>query len=110
MCYRSVRRVNLSDHQIVDVLDDIPSDSDISGASDDSIADENYLPPGFLQQPDVETSEDDVEDEGGEDELPDIPDDIPDDLDNMPGPSGDDQRPLLRYNQPSKKRRVNGRR
>ena len=94
MCYRSVRRVNLSDHQIVDVLDDIPSDSDISGASDDSIADENYLPPGFLQQPDVETSEDDVEDEGGEDELPDIPDDIPDDLDNMPGPSGDEQRSL----------------
>ena len=83
MClYRLLGRENLTDSQIVYILDDIPYHSDISGASDDSVADETYQP--LLEQPDVETSDNDNADEGGEDKVPVIPEDVND----LPGTSG----------------------
>ena len=106
--YRLLRRENLSDSQIINVLDDISYDSNVSGASDDSVADTTYQPPGILEQPDDETSDDDVENEGDEDDAPVIPEDAND----QPGTSGGDQRPLLRFRfiQPSKKQRVSRKR
>ena len=65
-----------------------------------------YQPPGILEQLDDETSDDDMENEGDEDDAPVIPEDAND----QPGTSGGDQRPLLRFIQPSKKRRVSGKR
>ena len=83
MClYRLLGRENLTESQIVYILDDIPYHSDISGASDDSVADETYQP--LLEQPDVETSDNDNADEGGEDKVPVIPEDVND----LPGTSG----------------------
>ncbi len=100
---------NLNDRQIVSYLDDIPSDSDVSGASDDSVADETYQPPLCQLQPDFESSD---EDEDKLVDIPDIPEDVPEDVSDQldvsdqPDPSGGDRIPLLRRGQPSKKRRV----
>ena len=44
-CYfRSLRRANLNSTQISIALDEIPSDSDISGVGDDSDNDNTYRP------------------------------------------------------------------
>ena len=80
------------------VLDDAPYDSYVSGDSADSVADETYQPPGLLEQADVETSDNDVNDEWDEDEAPINTEDAND----LPGTSGGDQRPHLHFNQPSK--------
>ena len=49
--------------QILDVLDGIPSDSDVSGISDDSGADETWLPRG--QREEVSSDTDEVPDFDG---------------------------------------------
>ena len=66
------------------------------------MADESYQLPGLRDQPDFETSEDEVEDDAV---VEDLLDDPQEDTDRLYGPSGD-QRTLLRFLQPSKKRNV----
>ena len=105
--------------QIRNALEDLLSDSDNGGVSDDSVADTSYFPQTLQESSDDSDDGDDgdkAEDGGDVRELPDIPEDIPMDVEAVPGPShggGGDCVPLLpvlRYNQPSKKRRVTGKR
>jgi len=80
--FRPLRGAILNTRQIEDALD-IPSDSDISGASDDSDEDELYLPPSELRQfSGYELDEED--DEVGAVE------DVQESDEDMFGPSGDD--------------------
>ena len=66
-CYfRSLRRANLNSTQISIALDEIPSDSDISGAGDDSDNDNTYRPRGEA----VEDTSD--EEEEAEEGLPNV--------------------------------------
>ena len=117
--YRSTRRNILNVSQIRNALEDLLSDSDNGGVSDDSVADTSYFPQTLQESSDDSDDGDDgdkAEDGGDVRELPDIPEDIPMDMEAVPGPShggGGDRAPLLpvlRYNQPSKKRRVTGKR
>ena len=111
--YRSTRRNILNVSQIRNALEDLLSDSDNGGVSDDSVADTSYFPQTLQESSDDSDDGDDgdkAEDGGDVRELPDIPEDIPMDVEAVPGPShcgGGDRVPLLpvlRYNQPSKKR------
>jgi hypothetical protein len=62
--YRPIRLGRLSANQIANILDDIPSDSDISGLSDDSNNDESFRPRGELASSNSEDEPEDVEDMG----------------------------------------------
>ena len=102
--------------QIRNALEDLLSDSDNGGVSDDSVADTSYFPQTLQESSDDSNDSDNAEDGGDVRELPDIPEDIPMDVEALPEPShggGGDHAPLppgLRYNQPSKKRRITGKR
>ncbi len=86
----------MSQQEIKEALDDIPSDSDISGASDDSDVDETWLPKG---QRDVPDSDDDAGNVGDGGQLSDGGGDVEDnqlpDLDNsyVPQPSSSSSEP-----------------
>jgi hypothetical protein len=60
--YRSSRSVRFTSEAILQALDDIPSDSDISGAEDDSFDDETYVP------------REEVDDREEDDDIPDLVD------------------------------------
>lgn len=92
-------------------MDDIPSDSDISGASDDSFDDETYMPPSLMPHPPLDL-EDELEDELEEEELIEEDEDVQEGAFDVPGPSGDvpndPREPLLPSNVPAKRRRISG--
>jgi hypothetical protein len=75
---RPLRTSRLSANQIVDILDDIPSDSDISDVVNDSDVDETFRPRGDEAPSSSEDEPEDVEDVG-----------------DVPGPFGDAQDGLL---------------
>jgi hypothetical protein len=60
--YRSSRSVCFNSEAILQALDEIPSDSDISGAEDDSFDDETYVP------------SEEVDDREEDDDIPDLVD------------------------------------
>lgn len=95
--------------EIAQALEDIPSDSDISGADDDSDLDETYRPRGELEESSSEDEEPpvpavvdppDVSEE--EEELPEVDHLDIADVQDLPGPSGEAQ-------PPHKRRRISGR-
>ena len=76
--------------QIRNALEDLLSDSDNGGVSDDSVADTSYFPQTLQESSDDSDDGDDgdnAEDGGDVRELPDIPEDIPMDVEAVPGPS-----------------------
>ena len=46
LSFRIRKSANLSNDEIYRYLEDIPSDSDVSGVSDDSVADKTFIPRG----------------------------------------------------------------
>ena len=86
--YRSTRRNILNVSQIRNALEDLLSDYDNCGLSEDSVADTSYFPQTLQESSDDGNDGDDsdnAEDGGDVKELPDIPEDSVSDPDPDPG-------------------------
>ena len=82
--YMPRRNQYLTTKQVLQELDNLPSDSDISGASDDSDLDETYVPKDKIRESSDDEEEKVVEDVGDVGEVSELPGDIGDNIPELP--------------------------
>ena len=86
--FRPRRHQYLSANQILQELENLPSDSDISGASDGSDLDETYVPKDKIRDSSDDDEEEVVEDVGDVGEVTELPGDMGDNIPELPVQEG----------------------
>ena len=86
---RPRRNQYLTSKQVLYELDNLPSDSDISGASDDSDLDETYVPKEKIRESSDDDEEEVVEDKGDEGEVAGLAGDMGENIPELPSQLGD---------------------
>ena len=82
--YRPRRNQYLTAKQVLHELDNLPSDSDISGASDNRDLDETYVPKDKIRESSDDEEEEAVEDVGDVGEVAELPGGMGDNIPELP--------------------------